>query len=124
MDNKNFIVLNDLESWNQYYESDKCLILDFTASWCKPCKIISPVFELLSEKYKDITFIKVDVDDHQDLCAQRNIRCMPTFEFVKNKEIIYSIQGVDIEKLINLSKNFNKLYNENHIENYNEEKTK
>ena len=36
--------------------------MDFFATWCGPCKVISPAFEQMSERYKDVTFLKVDVD--------------------------------------------------------------
>ncbi|KAE8632694.1 hypothetical protein XENTR_v10001638 [Xenopus tropicalis] len=63
---------------------DKLVVVDFTATWCGPCKMISPVFEKLSVENPDVVFIKVDVDDAQDVAAHCDVKCMPTFHFYKN----------------------------------------
>eukprot|EP00798_Chlamydomonas_sp_ICE-L_P021929 gene21929-28975_t len=43
----------------------KGMIVDFSASWCAPCKVIAPVYEALSDEFPDFTFLKVDVDEVQ-----------------------------------------------------------
>jgi thioredoxin 1 len=71
------------------------VICDFTASWCGPCKMISPVFEEFSKKYKSLAFIKVDVDQLQEIASQYRVQAMPTFKvFVQEKEI-EEMKGAD-----------------------------
>lgn len=41
------------------------VLVDFTATWCGPCKMIAPIFEQLSTTYTNIVFLKVDVDQNQ-----------------------------------------------------------
>ncbi|MBN3278671.1 THIO protein, partial [Polyodon spathula] len=82
------------------------VIVDFTATWCGPCKMISPVFEKLAENHKDVVFLKVDVDDAQDVAEMCKISSMPTFQFFKNGQKIDEFSGAneDIlkEKLMQL----------------------
>ena len=51
-------------------------IVDFTASWCPPCKMIKPYFEELSKRHTDVQFIKVDVDNLEDVARDAGISAM------------------------------------------------
>jgi len=77
----------------------KLVVIDFTATWCGPCKMIGPYFEKLAVEYPDIEFVKVDVDDANDVAAFCNISAMPTFHFYKNGIKIDDLQGADKTKL-------------------------
>ncbi|KAM4698711.1 thioredoxin-like, partial [Rhinophrynus dorsalis] len=66
-----------------------------TATWCGPCKTIAPFFIGLSDKYSDVVFIKVDVDDAQDVASHCDVKCMPTFQFYKNGEKIHEFSGAN-----------------------------
>jgi thioredoxin 1 len=76
-------------------------LLLFTASWCGPCKKMAPIVDDLSlnDKFKDITFYKVDVDDCEELCDDYDIKCMPTFIFLKNKKQVDIHSGCDTDAL-------------------------
>ena len=60
------------------------VLVDFTADWCPPCKMISPIYTQLSDKYSGIAFSKVDVDQVGDAAAEQRIRSIPTFQFYKD----------------------------------------
>ena len=59
------------------------LLVDFTASWCGPCKMIGPYFEELAAKFQNVVFVKVDVDDLDDIAAECGISAMPTFQLYR-----------------------------------------
>lgn len=60
---------------------DSSLIsIDFTAVWCGPCRVISPVFDELAAKHTNALFVKVDVDKHAQVAQECNISAMPTFK--------------------------------------------
>ncbi|MCO5573745.1 hypothetical protein L7F22_027519 [Adiantum nelumboides] len=64
------------------------VVVDFTASWCGPCKCIAPVFLELSEKNPNLVFLKVDVEEVNDVSTAYELRAMPTFLFIENDNII------------------------------------
>ena len=103
----NLIVLENEEQWDELYNSDKKLVLDFTATWCGPCKLLTPVIKLLCEKFPNLTFVKIDVDEFDELVTTRNISCMPTVQFVHNKETKNTVEGLDVDTIVNLVNQFN-----------------
>ena len=65
------------------YLGDKPAIIDFYASWCGPCKAVSPIMEELAEEYKDSIYIyKVDTEQEEDLAAVFGIRSIPSVLFI------------------------------------------
>jgi thioredoxin 1 len=62
---------------------DKVAVFDFWATWCGPCKVISPIFEKFSEHYPNIAFYKVDVEDASDVSEEVGIRAVRGPRLVK-----------------------------------------
>jgi thioredoxin 1 len=77
--------------------NNKNIIIDFWASWCGPCRIFGPIFEKVSDKYKDVVFAKVNVDEEPELASQFNVRGIPMITFIKDKKITYSQSGLLFE---------------------------
>ena len=48
----------------------KLIVIDFTATWCGPCKMIAPIFKQLSQEFSGVIFVKVDVDEAPDVAAK------------------------------------------------------
>ncbi|XP_023252596.1 thioredoxin-like [Seriola lalandi dorsalis] len=80
---------------------DNLVVVDFTATWCGPCKQIGPKFEALSTKpeYKHVIFLKVDVDEAEDVSGYCKISCMPTFHFYKNGDKVDEFSGANADTL-------------------------
>lgn len=73
--------------------------MDFTATWCGPCRAIAPHFERLPSKYPRAIFLKVDVDKCQETAAAQGVSAMPTFIFYRNRSKIDRVQGADVATL-------------------------
>ena len=67
--------------------SEILVVLDFWATWCGPCRMLSPVLDGLAAEYRDrVRFCKVNVDDEPELSARFGIASIPTLIFFKNGE--------------------------------------
>ena len=65
------------------FVGDKPAIIDFYADWCKPCKMMSPGYEELSEQYQGfMDFYKIDVDNNNDLAREFQISSIPSTLFI------------------------------------------
>jgi len=79
---------------------DKLVVVDFYATWCGPCKAIAPKLDELAAKYTDtVVFLKVDVDENEDIAAEQNIASMPTFVYFKNSTRVADFSGANATKL-------------------------
>ena len=91
--------LSDAEAVEKFRMLNHKSILYFTATWCPPCKIISPVYEDLSKKYTDVAFGKVDVDENSDAALDFEVSAVPTFVLFENEHATEKWSGADEEKL-------------------------
>ncbi|EDK47070.1 thioredoxin [Acetobacter pasteurianus] len=71
------------------------VVVDFFATWCGPCKMISPLLEKFSNEYKQVKFLKVDVDQSPEIALAYQVSSMPTFLFFKNGEQIHKVVGAN-----------------------------
>lgn len=84
-------------------ESDgKLIVVDFSATWCMPCKLIAPVFDEMSSpdgEFANVIFVKIDVDEVPELAERFQVQAMPTFLFMRNSEEVDRFSGASVEKL-------------------------
>ena len=75
-------------------QDDKLLVVDFFATWCGPCKKLSPTLDEVSEEFGDrVNIVKVDVDESEDLAMTYGIRSVPTVLFFKNGQQVDKFVG-------------------------------
>ncbi|RKH66770.1 thioredoxin [Corallococcus llansteffanensis] len=90
----NVIELGDAEFQREVLESSEPVLVDFTATWCPPCRVIAPVIESLASEYKGrMKMAKLNVDDHPVTPEQYGIRAMPTLLFFKGGKVVKQIVG-------------------------------
>ena len=69
------------------------VVVDFFATWCGPCKMLSPVIDELSGELENVNFVKVDIDQSMDLAQKFKIVSVPTLKVFKNGEEVDTSMG-------------------------------
>lgn len=82
--------------------SDVPVLVDFYATWCGPCQMMSPIVEQVNTHLKDrLQVVKIDTDKYPQLASQHHIHALPTLVLFKNGQPVERIEGVlPAEKLI------------------------
>ncbi|XP_022144127.1 thioredoxin H-type 1-like [Momordica charantia] len=80
-------------------ESGKLIVVDFTASWCPPCRFIAPIFAELAKAHIGVIFLKVDVDEVKEVSEKFEVTAMPTFVFLKEGAEVKNSRIVGADKV-------------------------
>ena len=94
--------MNYLENEQELKELLKkdLVIIDFYATWCGPCQMLSPVLEELAKENKELTIVKVDVDKHEHLAREHGIMSIPVLEIYKKSELKQRVVGYQTKENI------------------------
>lgn len=84
----------------KFISDDGVVIIDFYADWCAPCKMFAPTFSAVSQKYEDITFCKVNVDNSPSIAVSHSVKSIPTIIVLKNGFEIARKVGVATENAL------------------------
>ncbi len=81
-------------NFTELLQDSKLVIVDFWATWCGPCRMLSPILDELEEEMADkISVVKVNVDDADEVAAQYRIMSIPTLLFFKNGQVVDKTVG-------------------------------
>ena len=77
-------------------EESRTVLVDFYADWCGPCKMLSPIIEEVAKENEDAKFVKINVDEAQELAIEYDIMSIPTIVVIKDgKEVNRTVGLID-----------------------------
>ncbi len=89
------------DTFDRFTQESKAALIDVWAPWCGPCRMVSPVVERLSEKYKGkVAFGKMNSDDNGEKAGALGIMSIPTLLFYKQGKLVDRIVGAYPEEII------------------------
>jgi thioredoxin 1 len=83
-----------IEELKNLQKENKKIIVDFSASWCGPCKILLPTLEKISNEMTDVEVVKIDVDEQSEFISEYGIRGVPTVIIYNGEQQIDRSSGV------------------------------
>jgi thioredoxin 1 len=86
--------LSDADFQQEVLQAEGPVIVDFTARWCAPCRVLGVTLEALAQEHAGkVKVTKLDVDDHPHTAQQFGVRSMPTLLFFKNGQVVSQVVG-------------------------------
>jgi thioredoxin 1 len=87
--------IQDETEFDSLLNSESILVVDCTATWCGPCKVVAPLMDQLAEEYGDrIKVFKLDLDQNKSLAKRLEIKSIPAIMLFKQGELLQTIIGV------------------------------
>ncbi len=88
------------EEYSEIVKSSNPVVIDFHATWCGPCKVLSPILEELDNEIEGVEFVKLDVDQHPQIAGQNQVMGVPTVVILKDGEVKDRFVGVQPKEVI------------------------
>lgn len=84
-----------MKQFDELIKGEKPILVDFYATWCGPCRVMSPILEDLRKTVGDkALIIKVDVDEEAELSLRYNVQSVPTLMIFKKGELVWRETGI------------------------------
>lgn len=94
------IKVNNHNFENEVMNSDKKVLIDFFASWCGPCRMVSPIVDEIADERSDIKVVKINVDDDPELASRFGVMSIPTLVVLQNGRELNRLMGARPKEVI------------------------
>ncbi len=81
------------DNFNDILNTDKKILIDFFATWCGPCRMVSPIVDEIADEHPEFIIAKIDVDKNPELAGEFSVMSIPTLVVIKDKRIINKATG-------------------------------
>ncbi|MEM7726506.1 MAG: thioredoxin family protein [Cyanobacteria bacterium P01_A01_bin.45] len=89
------IEITDSEFDNQVIKAEQPVLVYFWASWCGPCKLMSPLISKAASKYSDrLKIVKMEIDPNPATVKQFQVEGVPALRFIVNEQVLGTVEGV------------------------------
>ncbi|MEP6617233.1 MAG: thioredoxin [Ginsengibacter sp.] len=82
-----------METFSTILNDEKPVLVDFTATWCGPCKMMAPELKRFAEMHKEVRVLKVDIDKNRATAEQFNIQGVPTLILFRKGKVLWRQSG-------------------------------
>jgi thioredoxin 1 len=94
------LVITD-SNFKEVLEGGKPIVLDFSATWCGPCRQVAPIIEEIAQEYDGKVVVgKCDIDENSELPANYSVRNIPTILFIKDGKVIDKHVGATTKSVL------------------------
>lgn len=87
------LVVNSQNFESEVLKSEKTVLLDFWASWCGPCRMVSPIVDEIAEENPQYLVGKVNVDEQAELASKFGVMSIPTLVVIKDGKVVNQMVG-------------------------------
>lgn len=81
------VIKANKNNFDEFYKSEKTVLVDFYADWCGPCRMVSPIIDEIANEHPEYLVVKVNVDEEPELAAEFSVFSIPTLVVIKNGEV-------------------------------------
>lgn len=87
--------MDSVNDFDELINSEELTIIDFSATWCMPCRMLAPILEQVADKLDYVSFYNLDIDENEEIAKRYRIFSVPTLMAFKQGKVIDSLVGLN-----------------------------
>ncbi|KAL8157198.1 thioredoxin H1-like [Apium graveolens] len=93
------LIFHSSSKWKSHFQSsketNKLMVIHFTATWCGPCRAMEPIIRGFAAKYVGVEFIQIDVDELESVAREYAVQALPAFILIKKGKTVDKVVGAE-----------------------------